>query len=346
MKKRKIGMKAKIGGLFLAVSAVAFSVTGCQNSKEETTKETEKQVVKIGTMDLVNGDLIARAEKYYESKIDAKVEIVPFDSGQDVNKAIAAGSIDLSELGSSPAALGIANQLKYDVIGIGDILGKAEALVAKKGKQIEKIEDLKGKKIATPFASTGHYSLLHALKFANIKESEVEILDMEPDDIQAAWQRGDIDAAYVWYPVLNQLKQDGIELTNSEELSKKGAITADLLIARSDFSSKNPEIVTQFLEALQEANQLYQTDYKKTVADVSKILNISEDDADIQIQGTKWLLADEQLKEEYLGGGIAKTLKETADFLVEQKSITSAPDLKTFEKHVKTEFLQKVIDKK
>ena len=64
-----------------------------------------------------------------------------------------------------------------------------------------------------PFASTSHYSLLNALKQAGLKESDVKLLDLEPNDIHAAWKRGDIDAAYVWYPELNNLVKDGKILT-------------------------------------------------------------------------------------------------------------------------------------
>lgn len=46
-------------------------------------------------MDLVNPDLVARKEKYYENSQD-QVKIVKFDSGKDVNTALAAGSIDAS----------------------------------------------------------------------------------------------------------------------------------------------------------------------------------------------------------------------------------------------------------
>ena len=74
-----------------------------------------------------------------------------------------------------------------------------------------------GKKIATPFASTAHYSLLNALKLNGISEKDVELLDMQPADIYAAWQRGDIDAAYVWEPTLANLLSDGKILLSSAD---------------------------------------------------------------------------------------------------------------------------------
>lgn len=343
MRNRK---KRWSAGVLAALMIAALGLTGCGSSKKTEKKETAKaEEIKIGTMDLVNGDLVARAEKYYEEELGVKVQIVNFDSGKDVNTALAAGSIDVSELGSNPTALGISNNLKYDVIYIGDIIGSAESLAVKNDSNIKSLKDLKGKKVATPFASTAHYSLLNALKQEGIKESDVKLLDMEPDDINAAWKRGDIDAAYVWYPVLNNLLKDGKIITGSDKLGEKGIITADLVVARQDFAKANKELTTKYIKALNRANELDQKDKDKVINDISDVLKISKDDAKFQRNGFEWILGEDQLKEEYLGGHIAEVLKDTADFLAEQGSIKKAPDLKTFQKHINTSYLEDALGK-
>ena len=333
-------------GVLAALMITALGLTGCGSSKKAEKKGTAKaEEIKIGTMDLVNGDLVARAEKYYEEELGVKVQIVNFDSGKDVNTALAAGSIDVSELGSNPTALGISNDLKYDVVYIGDIIGSAESLAVRNGINIKSLKDLKGKKVATPFASTAHYSLLNALKQEGVKESDVNLLDMEPDDINAAWKRGDIDAAYVWYPVLNNLLKDGKIITGSDKLGEKGIITADLVVARQDFAKANPELVTKYIKVLNKANELDQTDKDKVINDISDVLKISKDDAKFQRNGFEWILGEDQLKKEYLGGHISEVLKNTADFLAEQGSIKKAPDLKTFQEHVNTSYLEDALGK-
>ena len=257
MKERKLSIREII--VLLIAVILLISATACRASKADQTKENKKvKEIKIGTMDLVNPDLVARKEKYYEKQLGIKVKIVKFDSGKDVNTALAAGSIDASELGSNPTALGIGNGLNYDVIYIGDIIGSAESLVVKNNANVNSVSQLKGKKIAVPFASTSHYSLLNALKQAGLKESDVKLLDLEPNDIHAAWKRGDIDAAYVWYPVLNNLVKDGKILTGSDKLAKQGIITADLVVARRDFAKSNKNLVVRYIKALNQANDLDQ----------------------------------------------------------------------------------------
>lgn len=323
----------------LALSTLGL--TSCGKNSNNTTEDGKATVVNIGTMNLVNGDLIAQYEKLYEEELGVEVNIVTFDSGKDVNTALASGSIDISELGSSPTALGISSEVDYQVFWIGDIIGSAESLVVKNDSGVESLADLKGKKIATPFASTAHYSLLNALQLEGISESEVTLLDLQPDDIYAAWQRGDIDAAYVWYPVLSQLLEDGKVITHSGELAEQGIITADLNVVRTEFAENNPEIVANYVKIQIKANDILLNESDKAASEISSILEISEEDAADQITQFEYLTAEEQI--DYLKNQIPETLKKTADFLVEQDSIKSAPDIETFEDKVNTEFIEAAV---
>jgi taurine transport system substrate-binding protein len=328
----------KIISLLLAVvlslSVLAFTGCGSDSSEKAT-------VVNIATMNLVNGDLIAQYENYYEDELGVKVKLVNFDSGKDVNAAIASGSIDIAELGSAPTANGLSSNLDYEVFWVGDILGSAESLAVKNSLKAKDITDLKGKKIATPFASTSHYSLLNALKLAGVSEDEVTLLDLEPDDIYASWQRGDIDAAYVWYPVLGQLLEDGTTLTDSGKLADQGVVTGDLNIVRTDFAKSNPDVVTNYVKAQIKANDILNNDKEKAAKEVASVLEIEEDDAAEQITQYKYLTADEQI--DFLNNELASTLKQTADFLVDQKSITSALDESEFQNKITTEFIEAAI---
>ncbi|WP_443770940.1 taurine ABC transporter substrate-binding protein [Anaerostipes sp.] len=331
-------------GILLA-SMMVIGLSGCGSSKSQETKVSKKaDTIRIGTMDLVNEDLIARAEGYYEKQLGVKVKIVKFDSGKDVNTALAAGSIDVSELGSNPTALGIGNGLNYDVIYIGDIIGSAESLVVKNRANVNSLKELKGKKIAVPFASTSHYSLLNALKQNGLTENDVKLLDMEPNDIHAAWKRGDIDAAYVWYPVLNTLQKDGKILTGSDKLAQKGILTADLIVARRDFAKSNRNLIVKYIKALNQANELDQKDSDRSIKDIAKVLGISQKDAKFQRDGFEWIVGKKQLEKEYLGGNIAEVLKNTADFLKEQGNIKKAPDLEEYKNHVNISYLKEALE--
>ena len=346
-------MKKIIGILLSAVlvftagcgtSAGNSQETGGQSaadtSSEEKTEDSAK-AVNIGTMNLVNGDLIAQYEKIYEEELGTEVNIINFDSGKDVNTAFASGSIDISELGSSPTALGLANDIDYEVFWIGDIIGAAESLAVRNDSGIESLSDLKGKKIGTPFASTAHYSLLNALKAEGISEGDVTIFDLQPADIYAAWERGDIDAAYVWYPVLSQLLENGKTIMDSAKLAEKGVITADFNVVRTAFAKENPQIVANYVKAQIKANDILLNQADQAAGDIAAILEISKEDAAEQITQFQYLTAEEQI--DYLENQIAETLQNTAVFLQEQDSIKSAPDLEFYKGKVTTEFIKEAL---
>src|SRR5690606_23645982 len=100
--------------------------------------------------------------------------------------------------------------------------------------------------LATPFVSTSHYSLLGALKHWQIDPAKVRIVNLNPAEINAAWQRGNIDGAFVWSPALGEIKNTGKVLADAAEVGTWGAPTFEVWVARKDFAEKHPEVLEQF----------------------------------------------------------------------------------------------------
>ena len=92
-----------------------------------------------------------------------------------------------------------------------------------------------------PYVSTTHYSLLAALKHWKLDPAKLSIVNLRPSEISAAWQRGDIDAAYVWDPALSQALKTGSVLVNSEQVGQWGAPTFEAWVARKDFAAAQPQ---------------------------------------------------------------------------------------------------------
>ncbi len=148
---------------------------------------------------------VAQADNTFEKESGAKVDWRKFDSGASVVRALASGDVQIGNIGSSPLAVAASQNLPIEVFLLASQLGNSEALVVK--KSIRSPQDLIGKRIAVPFISTTHYSLLAALKHWGIKPDQLQIVNLQPPAIIAAWQRGDIDGAYVWAPPLTRSKK-------------------------------------------------------------------------------------------------------------------------------------------
>jgi len=101
-----------------------------------------------------------------------------FDSGADVIAAMASGDVQIGYVGSSPLAAAAARKLPVQAFYIVGLIGEAEALVVKKDGPIAKPADLVGRKIAVPYVSTTHYSLLAALKHCGIDPKTAQALNL------------------------------------------------------------------------------------------------------------------------------------------------------------------------
>ncbi len=329
-----------------ATTATATTTdSAASSSSYPTITITNKpDVVRIGYQAIPNAELIAKQLQWHEQALGTTIEWRQFESGRDVNTAIASGSIDIGLVGSSPAAAGLAQGLPYDVIAFYDVIGDSEALAVR--DSIATFADLKGKTLAAPFGSTTHYSLLQVLKLNNIGQDEVTLLDFNPSDLLAAWTRGDIDAAYVWQPTLQKLYDDGgTKLIGSDEVAAQGFPTFDVAVATRDFSSQYPEVVAVYLQNLSKGVDLYRSDPAQAAELIATELGITPAEAATQAAGLIWLTAAEQISPDYFGttdtpGALGEAFKTTADFLVEQGVLTTAPDLEVFQQGANPTFLQ------
>jgi taurine transport system substrate-binding protein len=188
---------------------------------------------------------------------------------------------------------------------------------------------------------------LAAIDQAGIDPAKVTIIDLQPQDILAAWIRGDIDGAYVWHPTLAAILEDGHVITDSEELAGKGALTADLGVVRREFARAYPDIVTAYLKIQRRAIELYRSKPSEAAAAIAKQLGITEKEALEQTRQLLWLLPSEQTAADYLylgtsdtKGKLADTLKSTADFLVKQGSIEKAASLDDFKAALNPKFAE------
>lgn len=314
--------------LLVAVVVGALALGACSSDSDSSTttaaggsSSSAPDKIVIAYQNIPNGDLIVKANGWLEEALpDTEIEWKLFESGGAVNEAALAGSIDFGLAGSSPVSRGISNGIEYQVPWIFNVIGSAEALVVK--DDIASIQDLKGKKIATPFASTAHFSLLAALEDAGIPEGDVDIINSEPDAILAAWTQGAIDGAYVWNPTLAELKKDGGKvLVDSAELAEKGKTTYDLAIVTKSFADEYPEAVTEWVKAQNKAVELIQDSPEEAAKILAEQLDITEAEATEQLGALVFVNAADQVGADYLGGGLAKNLFAAAEFNKEQGEI-------------------------
>jgi taurine transport system substrate-binding protein len=331
------------------VSAAALSLSGC--SVDRSASQGDKPTIRIGYQSFPSGDLIVKNSRWLEDALpDYNIKWTKFDSGADVNTAFIAKELDFGALGSSPVARGLSAPLNipYKVAFVLDVAGDNEALVARNGSGVNTIADLKGKRIGTPFASTAHYSLLAALSQNGLSANDVQLVDLQPQAILAAWDRGDIDAAYSWLPSLDDLRKTGKDLITSRQLAKDGKPTLDLGAVSDDFTNAHPDVVDTWRQQEARALSLIHEDPAAAAKAIAAEIGLPPDDVTGQLKQGVYLTPEEVASPEWLGsdgkpGNIATNLQSASQFLAEQKQIPSAAPLQTFQDAIYTKGLPGVL---
>jgi len=342
-----------LGGGLVSTLAACGSPAASKNDGVKTKSSENPKVVTIGYQPCVDDLMLLKAEGWFTqdlAKQGITLKYVSFDAGRDINNAMVSKSIDISDLGDPPTAIGVSNDIPYEAFWIDDIIGESEVLVVKNKANITSIKGLKGKKIGTTVSSTSHYSLLSALKSQGLNEKDVQIVDLKAADILAAWKRGDIDAAYTWQPGLTTLSKDGKILITSKDLASKGAPTSEMSLVRKEFGEKYPQIVSLYVKELIRAQNEYKTNPDAAGEKLAKALQIDKVDAIKQAGEIDWITPKEQLSSKYLGtsskkGDTAKSLKLVGDFLVDQKALTSKVDVSQYEKIINHKYLEDALKK-
>jgi taurine transport system substrate-binding protein len=328
----------RILGLLAAV-ALAFGATAAFAQKTVT----------FAYQDMMNPWRWVQQTGEIEKATGFKINYRQFGGGGDVIRAMASGDVELGEVGSTGIATAISQGMDVELFWILEDIAAAEALVVRNGSNINKMADLKGKKIATPFVSTSHFQLLYAMAKAGLKPGDAQILNMRPPEIAAAWGRGDIDATFIWDPVLTTAKKDGKVLMTSGDICKEGACTFDGLVVTRKFAKENPEFMVALVKAVAKADADYKANPGKwsATSDEAKAVakwsggKVEDVPASMKLYGFPSL--QEQASPAWLGGGAdgaaAKALTQQANFLKEQGRLQSvAAD---YSKSVTTEWVTK-----
>jgi taurine transport system substrate-binding protein len=174
------------------------------------------------------------------------------------------------------------------------------------------------------------------------------LVDLQPQAILAAWDRGDIDAAYTWLPTLDDLRKSGRDLITSRQLAKDGKPTLDLGVVSDQFATEHADIVDVWRQQEARALSLIKDDPAAAAKAVAAEIGLSPGQTEGQIKQGVFLTPEEVGSPEWLGsdgtpGNIAVNLQSASQFLADQKQIPSAASLQTFQDAIYTKGLPGVL---
>ncbi|QDC00733.1 aliphatic sulfonate ABC transporter substrate-binding protein [Mesorhizobium sp. 8] len=256
---------------FLASSAVAAAfAAGGMSAKAEGIP------ARIG----YNGDFwgasiaaVASEQGFYAKHgVDADIKV--FTNGPIQVQALGANSLDFGYIG--PGALWLPATGKAKIIAVNDV-GFSDRVIAQAG--INSIADLKGKKVAIPAGTSGDMLLRLALQKAGMAMTDLNIVEMDPSTVVAAFSSKQVDAAGIWYPFVGIIQKnvpDLVELAKNKDFYPQNTFPS-AFIARNELVESNPDLVKKVIGAIKEAADYRAANQDKAIETTSKLLGIPAD---------------------------------------------------------------------
>lgn len=148
--------------------------------------------------------VMARDKGWLDTK---QVTLLETHSAVESIKALAEGKVQGAALTLDEMLAARAAGLPLSLVLIFNISVGADMLVARPG--IQKLSDLKGRRIGLEPSSVGALMLTEILRAAALTKDEVQLLPLGIDQQLDAWQRKQVDALITYEPQASQLLAQG-----------------------------------------------------------------------------------------------------------------------------------------
>jgi sulfonate transport system substrate-binding protein len=180
-----------------------------------------------------------------------------FTSGPSAIEALYAGQIDVAYVGPNPTINGYIISGGEGLQVISGVSSGGASFVVRNDSGIETVNDLGGKKFASPqLGNTQDVALRKYLVDNGFNTVEnggnVTVIAAKPADIITLFLNEEIDGAWVPEPLVAILKEEGkgFILVDERELwPPEGKFVTANILARTDYLKENPEIIKKLLEA-------------------------------------------------------------------------------------------------
>ncbi|MET9329212.1 ABC transporter substrate-binding protein [Tsukamurella sp. NPDC003166] len=198
----------RVGAVVVTAFTVGVAMSGC-SSHDAPAGDSGG-----GGVTLVIGDQVKSTQTLLESSgqlkdLPYKVTWASFEAGPPLLEAAAAGKVDIGATGDVPAVFAQSAGSPLKIVTTTATTRPNDFLLVPEGSPIQRVEDLRGKKVAFTKGSSSNGLVLAALSGAGLKPSDITETYLTPNEGLAAFTSGQVDAWAVWNPYAAIAQQKG-----------------------------------------------------------------------------------------------------------------------------------------
>ncbi|MFF3172171.1 aliphatic sulfonate ABC transporter substrate-binding protein [Streptomyces sp. NPDC057900] len=277
-----------------ALPLLAVALTACgygSDAKDDDAKKANvsaggkklsADTVKIGYFpNLTHATALVGIQEGIIAKELGSTEVKPstFNAGPSEIEALNAGSIDIGFIGPSPAINGFTKSKGKSLRIIGGSASGGVKLVVNP-KKIKTLDDLKGKKIATPqLGNTQDVALLNWISEKGWKvdaqsgKGDVSVVRTDNKVTPDAYKSGSIDGAWAPEPTASKLVAQGAKvLLDERKLWPDDKFVITNIIVSQKFLDQHPDVVEAVLRGSVNTNAWINANPDKAKASANSAL--------------------------------------------------------------------------
>ncbi len=319
-------MKSTLKKLLLATAVAAVSTTASFADGHL------KEITVAYFLEWPTPNQFAQTNKMYEEALGVKVKWVSFDAGTAMSAAMASGDVHISfSQGVTPFLVATAAGQDLQVVDIAVSYSDNDNCVVRSELEVNKgnaAAILKGKKVAVPLGTAAHSGFLKQIKYLNINESDLTIVDMAPSDSAAAFSQPNTDLAMAcgWGGSLRKMKEHGNPIIEGAEKESVVGKVFDVTSIPTSFGEENPALLAKFLKVTADMNAKYTSESDAMMGDIQKSAGMDLDGTKAVIGTFVFPTVAEQLSADWMGGFVPKYLADSAASLESDGKIKALSD--------------------
>lgn len=201
-----------------------------------------------------------------------------FESGPPITQSLAAQTSDIGVIGDVPSVTALSTG-KMKAVGVPARGPDAYAMLCRSNNNsFNSSADMKGKRIATVFGSTGHNFTKKLLEKNGLKFDDIEFISVSAEETEKALAADLCDAIVIWEPNITRLTDRAAAkvVARGSETDLRGT---NAFVVRSDYLDAHRDVVRIILEQYQIAAQDISNLDKPTMKKLSDALKITPEQA-------------------------------------------------------------------